>query len=309
MSDNKRMLNRDQSNLKVIFRASRPSFLILTPVCVFLSWSFVTYNHIETEAYLLVLTLIGAISAHVSVNLLNEYSDFKSGLDLKTDKTKFSGGSGALPDNPDAAKVVFTAAITFLILTSLIGLFFVWKYNWQILPIGLSGLILIITYTKWINRNPFLCLIAPGTGFGFFMIAGSYFVLTGEYSPTLWLVCLISFFLVNNLLLLNQFPDIAADKEAGRNHVLIAYGIKAGDIFYCLFSVMVIVVIMVAIFTGTFPKLSFITLLPMTLAFYALFGAIKHGDNLGSYEKYLGSNVAATLLTLTLLGASLIYTV
>ncbi len=41
------------------------------------------------------LALLGAFLAHISVNTLNEYFDFKSGLDLETIKTPFSGGSGA----------------------------------------------------------------------------------------------------------------------------------------------------------------------------------------------------------------------
>ena len=35
---------------------------------------------------------------------------------------------------------------------------------------------------------------------------------------------LVPFFLVNNLLLLNQFPDVAADRQAGRRHLLVQHG-------------------------------------------------------------------------------------
>lgn len=300
-------MHSSQTTFKAVLTASRPPFLVLSPVCIFLSWSFLVYNDIGTEHYLLVLILIGALLAHISVNLLNEYSDFKSGLDLNTIKTKFSGGSGALLENPEAAKAILLSGAISLILTSLIGLFFVWKYSWQILPIGIAGLLLIITYTKWINRNPFLCLIAPGTGFGIFMIAGSYFALTGEYSTSLWPVCLVPFFLINNLLLLNQYPDIEPDRAAGRNHLLIAYGVKAGNTFYGLFTVITIAIILLAIVMGALPGVSLIALLPMPLTFYAWRGAIKHGTELGSYENYLGANVAATILTLALLAASLVY--
>ena len=71
--------------LKTIFRSTRPSFLIV----------------------------IGAVSAHISVNMLNEYFDFKSGLDLKTEITAFSGGSGALPDNPEMAGTILIIGLVF----------------------------------------------------------------------------------------------------------------------------------------------------------------------------------------------------
>ena len=120
--------------------------------------------------------------AHISVNTLNEYFDFKNGLDLITTKTHYSGGSGALPQNPEMVSSVFSASAASIIGTLMIGIFFIWKYGSGIVPVGIVGLILIITYTGWINRHPFLCLIAPGTGFGFLMVTGTGFVLQGEYT-------------------------------------------------------------------------------------------------------------------------------
>ncbi len=43
------------------------------------------------------LALLGLLLAHVSVNVLNDYFDYRSGVDLKTQRTPFSGGSGILP--------------------------------------------------------------------------------------------------------------------------------------------------------------------------------------------------------------------
>src|SRR5690606_28083014 len=74
--------------------------------------------------------------------------------------------------------------------------------------------------------NPLLCLIAPGLGFGVLMVAGSHLLLAGSVDSRAWLASLLPFFLVNNLLLLNQFPDIDADRQAGRYHALIPWGVK-----------------------------------------------------------------------------------
>jgi 1,4-dihydroxy-2-naphthoate octaprenyltransferase len=246
------------------------------------------------------------VLAHISVNTLNEYLDFKSGLDLKTKKTKFSGGSGALPENPEMAKAVLAVGIASLIATLIIGLFFVWKYGWGIIPIGIAGLLLIVAYTGWINKHPFLCLVAPGIGFGFLMVAGANFALTGEYSTSLWIISFVPFFLVNNLLLLNQYPDIDADRDVGRNNLPIAYGTNISNIIYCLFAIMAIAVIINSVLADILPTFSLIALLPMPLAFFSLSGAIKHGDTLGDYPQYLGANVVVTILSPTLLGVSII---
>lgn len=289
----------------VIIRSMRGPFLVLTPVCVFLGVSIVIANQVNVDFYMLALVLLGAVLAHVSVNTFNEYLDFRSGLDLATSKTRFSGGSGALPQNPEMARAVLTVASLSLVATLLIGLFFFWKIGPGIIPIGMAGLILIVTYTGWINKYPLLCLIAPGIGFGFLMVVGTQFVLQGEYSASSWLIALVPFFLVNNLLLLNQYPDIQADAAVGRNHFPIAYGTSVSNSIYALFGLATIGLFAVGILSGYLPGLSIIALLPMPLAIFSLTGAIKHGETIGSFPKYLGANVVVAILTPVLLGVSI----
>jgi 1,4-dihydroxy-2-naphthoate octaprenyltransferase len=293
--------------LTAVIQSMRVPFLVLTPVCVFLGASTVVMNHGNINLHLLFLALLGALLAHISVNTLNEYFDFKSGLDFITTKTQFSGGSGALPQNPEMVSSVFSVGAASIIGTLMIGIFFVWKYGSGIVPIGVVGLILVITYTEWINRYPLLCLVAPGIGFGFLMVVGTQFVLQGEYALLSWLVAVIPFFLVNNLLLLNQYPDIKADSSVGRNHFPIAYGIKLSNIIYGFFSLATAAAIIIYIALGYLPVLSLIALLPMPLALFSLSGAIRYGENIGNHPQYLGANVAVTILIPMLLGISMIY--
>ena len=293
------------NKVKVAVQSMRAPFLLLTPVCVFLGMSAALANNAHINSLLLALALFGGLLAHISVNTLNEYLDFKSGLDLVTSKTPFSGGSGALPDNPEMAATVFRIGVITLLATFLIGGFFAWKYGVGIMPLGIAGLIIIITYTSWINKYPLLCLIAPGLGFGVLMVIGTQFVLQGEYSPLSLLIAAVPFFLVNNLLLLNQYPDIEADASIGRNHFPIAYGIEASNRVYASFALATAILILGYTLLGYLPLLSLIALLPLPLAFFAWRGAVKYGENIGSQPQYLGANVAVTLLTPLLLGLSL----
>jgi 1,4-dihydroxy-2-naphthoate octaprenyltransferase len=86
--------------------SARPAFLLLTPICIFLGLSIFLGLPADANLTIALLIIIGAVCAHISVNMLNEYYDFKSGLDLETDKTAFSDGSGAFPNHPEAANVV-----------------------------------------------------------------------------------------------------------------------------------------------------------------------------------------------------------
>lgn len=290
----------------VVFQSMRVPFLVLTLACVFLGASVAVFDQASINIPILMLALFGALLAHISVNTLNEYFDFKSGLDFETEKTQFSGGSGALPQNPEMVNTVLMIAVISSGLLFIAGAYFVWLYGMGIVPVGILGLLIIATYTGWVNKHPFICLVAPGIGFGFLMVAGTSFVLQGEYTILPWLVAVIPFFLVNNLLLLNQYPDIKADRRAGRYHFPIAYGVKRSSLVYALFVLATIFALVIFVVSGYFPALSLVALLPMPLALFALHGAIKYGETIGRYPQYLGANVAATVLIPILLGVSLL---
>lgn len=282
----------------------RPPFLILTPVCVFLGLAISPVSD-STSWLSFVLIITGALSAHISVNTLNEYFDYKSGLDLKTVKTPFSGGSGALPEHPEAAQLVLIAGLVSLAITATIGLYFLFTGNLQILPIGLIGVVLVITYTQWLNRLPLLCLIAPGLGFGILMVLGTSVVLGGSLSMQLCLLSLIPFFLTNNILLLNQYPDLQADQETGRRTFPIAFGLQISTLVYAAFALAAYVLIGFSIVAGQVPMLGMIALLPAALSFFAFLGASKHSSRIGEHPQHLAANVAAGILTPLLLGTSM----
>ncbi len=293
--------------IKILLQTIRVRFLVLTPVCVFLGSSIASVTHSPINLYTIFIILFGAIAAHVSVNTLNEYDDFKSGLDILTKKTPFSGGSGALPDNPEMAKSVLVFGLMSLTATIIIGVSLVLEHGMEIMPIGLVGVVLIVAYTKWINRSPFLCLIAPGIGFGVLMVVGTHVVLTGEHSRLVWLISLVPFLLINNLLLLNQYPDIKADSTIGRNTFPIAYGIKYSNYAYAAFMMTAYLLIVLFIYKGYVPYLAVIALIPMLFSVYSLAGAIKYTSRIGGHHQYMAANVAAALLTPLLLGVAIAY--
>jgi 1,4-dihydroxy-2-naphthoate polyprenyltransferase len=288
-------------------QAMRLPFVILSPVCVLLGLSVALYGGIHVNYEYFSLAMLGAVLGHISVNCLNEYADFNSGLDLNTQKTPFSGGSGALPVNPVAAKAVLYCGILCLLVTMAIGVYFIFVYGLALLPLGLLGIALILTYTGWVNKHALLCLIAPGVGFGPLMVGGTYFVLSGGYSSLLWLVSLVPFFLVNNLLLLNQYPDISADAGAGRRHLLIRFGVPVANWVYALFALSALAVLLLGVYLDFLPGVALMALLPLPLAAFSLSGAVKYGASLGRHAEYLAANVVLTLLLPLLLALTLLY--
>lgn len=246
---------------------------------------------------------LSALFAHVGVNALNEYQDFLSGLDFKTTKTPFSGGSGALPQNPQAAIAVLMMAVISLVITAVLGFYLMIVQGIHLLIPGLIGLVIIVTYTHWINRKPWLCLIAPGLGFGVLMVLGSYIALTGVMDVKVALISLVPFFLVNNLLLLNQYPDIEADKQVGRFHFPIRYGIKISNMIYLIFLIAAMLVISFLMVFHQLPPFGWIAILPLFAGLFTYFGAEKYRQDIGRQPQLLAINVVVTLLTPAILSA------
>lgn len=292
-------------DIKALLGPMRFNFLILTPACVVLGCGTAVWasGHINMSYF--VLALIGAISAHVSVNAFNEYYDFKSGLDLRTTRTPFSGGTGTLPKRPDLAHSTFYMSWISLVLTALIGVYFIAIRGLAILPLGALGLAIIPLYTTRLNYNPFLCLIAPGLGFGPLMVMGTHFVLTGEYSASSFTASLIPFFLVNNLLLLNQYPDVEADKSVGRRHLPIVIGRQGSTVIYGAFLFCTYLAIAGGVYHGFLPRLSLIGLVTIVLAIPAVFGAWQYGENTGKLIPYMALNVVINILTPVLVAVGL----
>ncbi len=282
------------THFKATLMSSRPPFLLLSPICIYLAASPLL-NGTQLDLFHLILILIAGVLAHVSVNTFNEYIDFHSGLDAITTKTPFSGGSGALVAEPKAEKSVLLLAILSLAGTILVGTYFIFNIGWALFPLGVLGVLLIVVYTNWVNKKPLLCLLAPGLAFGPLMMFGTEWVLSQTLSLTGIALAFIPFFMVNNLLLVNQIPDISADKTIGRVTFPIQFGVSASLKVYLLFTLMAGACLL------TLASMMSNAIVLVTLPFWSLsivsWVILKRRPEKTIAIPAMALNVAATLLT------------
>jgi 1,4-dihydroxy-2-naphthoate polyprenyltransferase len=284
----------------------RVPFLLLTPVCVALGAAAAFYAQGAFRMDWFLIALAGGLCAHISVNAINEYEDFKTGLDHRTTRTPFSGGSGTLPQNPEKAHWAAATGIATLVFTILVGAYFLWVRGAGLLLIGIPGALSVILYTRWLTRSPLWCLLAPGIGFGPCMVMGTDYVLSGSYSAVGAAASLVPFFLVSNLLLVNQFPDIEPDAGVGRRHLMIAYGKRAGATVYIVFLAGTYLSIVLSWLAGWFPVTSLAALATVPLAVHTATGIARYRDDkLETLVPYLGRNVVITLATPAILAAAI----
>ncbi len=284
----------------------RLPFLILAPACVMVGIGTALHSAGRVDPFQAALVLFGALSAHISVNAFNEYFDAKSGLDFRTVRTPFSGGSGTLPLQPDLARAALSIAWTAFALTAVVGVYLASLRGWALLLLGIPGLLLLYTYTPCLTHHPIACLIAPGLGFGPLMVISTHFVLTGQLSGTALLASLVPFFLVSNLLLLNQFPDVEADRTVGRRHFPILLGRQKSSFIYFLFLLLAFLIVVLSVLLKQLPTLSLIGLLGLGPAVPSAILTFRHAENPPALIPALGLNVLVTLFTPLLLGIGML---
>jgi len=287
-----------------VLRAARPPFLLLSVVCVLLGVAVAWREHAALAIIDLVLVWTGALAAHASVNLFNEYEDARSGLDALTQRTPFSGGSGALMDDPAGLPAVRLAAWLALALTLVVGGWCVARHGPLLLPIGVLGIVLILAYTPFVNRHPVLCLLAPGLGVGPLMVLGTVAVLREGLSILAVSAALVPGLLGCSLLLANQFPDIEADRRVGRRHVAIVYGRDSARRLFGALSGLTVLLLLAAVASGVFPPLALLALLPMVATLPTFMGLGRYPAG-AALAPCLASNVAASVLTPLILALAL----
>jgi len=285
--------------LKIWFLETRPQFLLLSVVLAFLGTSIAWYDGYFHFGYA-VLAFLGLLLAHISVNVLNDYFDYRSGIDLATKRTPFSGGSGILPASLLKPGQVLWLGLISLLLAVPIGVYFVVLRGWLLLPLLLVAALCVLLYTPFILRLRWPEW-APGLGMGFLPVLGVYFVQTGDYNLPLLIAAVPSGILVHNLLLLNEFPDVDADKKASRKTLPIIIGRKKAGVVYSVLTVVIYLWIIGGVVVGKMPPLSLIALLTLPLAIKAIGGALKP-EEMSRLVPAMANNVLVVLLTQLLLG-------
>ncbi|MCX6007614.1 MAG: prenyltransferase [Chloroflexi bacterium] len=288
---------------KLFFLETRPQFLLLAVVLGILGTCMAWYDGTFSIGNA-ILAGIGLVLAHASCNALNDYFDYKSGVDKATTVTPFSGGSGLIKQGLLTSREVFWFGMICLLIDVPIGLYFCITRGWLLLPLILVAAICVIFYSpvilKWYWPE-----WSPGLGLGILPVLGMYFSQTGAYTWHALIASIPAGLLVHNLLLLNEFPDIEADKVGHRKTLPITLGRRGAAIFYTTFTILVYVWIVGAVALKAIPVFTLLGLLTIPLAIKAIRGSF-HSEDPAKLMPAMASNVLVVLLTLFLMAVGYI---
>ena len=259
------------------FRAIRIKFLLASIIAVTNGIAINYWISGEFDFGYALLTYFGILCLHISVDLLNDYSDYKRGIDTNTKRTKFSGGTGVIPDNLINSKLIYMAGIIFLILGGLVGLYFV----------TIKGIIILILLTFAIISIYFYSTNIVNAGLGEIFVAikgcmivlGSYYIQSDTINLTSVYVGITVGLLSAVILLVTSFPDYNADKNSGRRTLVILMGKKNSVKLFAIIISITFAMIMSGSIIGIIPVYSVIGLLSMPFAVKAIFKLRKFNES------------------------------
>ena len=177
------------------------------------------------------LALVGLVLLHAAVNALNEASDMTTGIDLRTTRTPFSGGSGTLPAGRLSVRATRVFAYACALVGGLIGGWFALQLGPMFALLMAVGAASVLFYSDFFARSG-LGEVFAGLGLGALPVWGAAWVQGRPPGPAALWAGVPAFLMTFNLLLLNEFPDEEADRAGGRRNIVLLLGRKGAALVY-----------------------------------------------------------------------------
>jgi 1,4-dihydroxy-2-naphthoate polyprenyltransferase len=290
--------------LSTWLRVIRVRFLLASVIAVSNGLAITYWKYATIDPLYAILTYIGVVFLHASVDLLNDYWDYKRGIDVATKRTKFSGGTGVLPENLLAPRTVYIAGLVFLILGASIGTYFIMIRGVTIaIILGFAVTAIYFYSTKIVNAGLGELFVAIK---GAMIVLGSLYVQNAVIEPAALYAGAIVGILSATVLFINSFPDYEADKSKGRRTLVIILGKKAASTTFPIFIIVTYALITAGIFFGLTKVYSLICFVSVPLAIKSARALKKDPQNVDNMVPAMASTVTYSRTTGFLLALSYI---
>lgn len=213
-------------------------------------WAYAPEFHL-THA---ILGVLGVLFLHLGANTINDYFDWDESDKINKFPTPFSGGSRSRVENILSRNSFLAMSILFFLIAFVAGAVLFSMGRPQVLLIGTIGGLCGLLY----SLKP-VSLQSRGLGetviffaFGPLITLGIGYVITGAFTPELFLIGIPNGLIVANILWINEFPDYEADRDAGKKNLVVRLGTSYARYGYIvldsLFYISVIALIILKIY-------------------------------------------------------------
>ena len=281
--------------ISVWLRVIRVRFLLASVIAVLVGLALNWSQNGSIEFFDAFLTFAGVMALHASVDLLNDYWDFKRGIDTKTTRTKMSGGTGVLPEGLLKPSSVYRAGVFFLVLGALIGSYFVITYGILIaIILGFAILSIYFYSTKIVDSGLGEFFVAVK---GSMIVIGTFYIQSGEVNIESILAGIVIGTLSSLVLFIASFPDHDADKSKGRKTLVITVGKEKARKLFWIFPLFAYGVIVIGVVLNYLPVFTLISLMSFPLIIKSGIGLQKNYDSVENLVPYMSSTLKFSRLT------------
>jgi len=281
--------------ISVWLRVIRVRFLLASVIAVLVGLAINWSQNVTISYFDAILTFAGVMALHASVDLLNDYWDFKRGIDTKTKRTKMSGGTGVLPEGLLKPSSVYRAGVFFLVLGALIGSYFVITYGILIaIILGFAILSIYFYSTKIVDSGLGEFFVAVK---GSMIVIGTFYIQSGEVNIESILAGIVIGTLSSLVLFIASFPDHDADKSKGRKTLVITVGKEKARKLFWIFPLFAYGVIVIGVVLNYLPVFTLISLMSFPLIIKSGIGLQKNYDSVENLVPYMSSTLKFSRLT------------
>jgi 1,4-dihydroxy-2-naphthoate octaprenyltransferase len=226
-------LTHERSKISIWIQSVRPFAFPASIIPVLVGTSISLYYPGNVDWFLFPIILICSMLLHGGTNMINDYYDFKKGVD----KEHTYGSSRVIVEKLLLPEQVLKGGIILMIIGFILGLFLVYMRGLPMLILGIIGILGGYLYSgypmgyKYFALGDIMVFILMGP----LMVIGTYFALTGSYFSELWIMSIPVGCLVLSILEANNHRDIIHDKSANIKTVSILIGHKASKVEYVIF--------------------------------------------------------------------------
>lgn len=210
----------------------------------------------------------GVVAVMLATYLAGELHDRKEdALATVSGRTRFSGGSGVLVAGLVPEKKVRTAVLVSLAAAAAVGLVLVSGYGTGPLTIPLGALGVICGYfystppPRWVSRG--IGEVMIGFCYGWLPVAVSYYLMTGKITPEVTSTSVPVGLTIFNVILINEFPDFAADRAAGKKNLTVRLGPTRAARLYVAVALLALLSLLYSLKRLGFPPSAFVAAVPV----------------------------------------------
>ena len=208
----------------------------------------------EFYFWFFLVTVMGVTINHISLNMTDDYFDYKHSVDQAKNREKnlYSGGSGTLTTGLIKPKTMYRVLMAGYVITIILGLYLTAMRGWWVFIIGAFGMACAYFYTAPPIRYGYHGFgeLSQLINFSLTIGLGAYYVQAQQFSYEAMCAVLPLGFMMFAMITINEIPDEADDRAGGKRNLVVIFGKKTAVWLYGMSMMIAFLIIIITPLLG-----------------------------------------------------------